>query len=159
MAALAEPPAAAAVMAVGDAPIEAAAMVVVAAASAKAVAVAVAGAAPAESAAAAAARATKVFLLRLPRGRPRLRDNGGIAAKSLTLFRLPSGRLRLRPLDPPSPPAPDPPGAPSDDMAEARASWRWERTEDDGAVKWERPLKSSEALKGKKCEKSSRLNA
>jgi hypothetical protein len=87
-------------------------------------AVAVAGAASAETTAAVAARAAKVFLLRLPRGRPRLRDTGGVAVGPLALFLVPSGRPRLRPLDPPGPPAPGPPGAPVDDMAESKASWR-----------------------------------
>jgi hypothetical protein len=46
--------------------------------------------------------------------------------------------------------------------------WRRERAgegkellgrEDEGAVEWEKPLESSEALKGRRCEKSSRFNA
>jgi hypothetical protein len=41
---------------------------------------------PKGSAAAVAASAAKVFLLRLPGGRPRFRGTGGIAAGSLTLF-------------------------------------------------------------------------
>jgi hypothetical protein len=57
-------------------------------------------------------------LFRLPSGQQRLRDIGGVAAGSLTLFLLPSGRPHLRPLDPPRPSAPDPPGALVDDMAE-----------------------------------------
>jgi hypothetical protein len=57
----------------------------------EAAATAAAGAALADSAAAAAASAAKVFLLRLPGGRPRLRGTGGIAAGPFALFRLPNG--------------------------------------------------------------------
>jgi hypothetical protein len=41
---------------------------------------------PKGSAAAAAASASKVFLLRLPGGRPHLRGTGGIAVRSFALF-------------------------------------------------------------------------
>jgi hypothetical protein len=43
--------------------------------------------------AAAAARASKVFLLRLPFGRPRFRDAGGVISGALASFSLPSGIL------------------------------------------------------------------
>jgi hypothetical protein len=43
--------------------------------------------------AAAAARASKVFLLRLPFGRPRFRDAGGDVSGALASFSLPSGTL------------------------------------------------------------------
>jgi hypothetical protein len=71
--------------------------------------------APKGSAAATAASASRVFLLRLPGGRPRLRGTSGVAAGSLLLFRLPSGRPRLRPPSPPAVPAPAPLKASSDD--------------------------------------------
>jgi hypothetical protein len=113
-------------MPIGAAPIEAAVAMTAVATSAGTTEVAVAGAASAEAAAAAAARAAKVYLLRLPSGRPRLRDTGGVTTGSFTLSLLPSRRPRLRPLDSPSPKAPVPPGAPVDDMVEARANWRGE---------------------------------
>jgi hypothetical protein len=81
-----------------------------------AVATAAAGATLADSAAAAAASATKVFLLRLPGGRPRLRGTGGVAVGSFTLFLLPNGRPRLRPPDPLGAPAPAPLRALDDDI-------------------------------------------
>jgi hypothetical protein len=71
---------------------------------------------PEGSAAAAAASASKVFLLQLPGGRPRLRGTGGVAAGSFALFWLPSERSRLRPPDPPGAPAPAPLTAPNDDI-------------------------------------------
>jgi hypothetical protein len=74
------------------------------------------GAALADSAAAAAASATKVFLLRLPGGRPRLRGTGGVAAGSFALFLLPNGRPRLRPPNSLGAPAPAPLRAPVDDI-------------------------------------------
>jgi hypothetical protein len=43
--------------------------------------------------AAVAARASKVFLLRLPFGRPRFRDAGGVISDALASFSLPSGIL------------------------------------------------------------------
>jgi hypothetical protein len=72
--------------------------------------------APKGSAAAAAASASRVFLLRLPGGRPCLRGTGGIAAGSFALLRFPSGQPRLRPPDPPAALAPAPFVASSDDM-------------------------------------------
>jgi hypothetical protein len=54
--------------------------------------VAVADATPAGTMAAMAARAAKVFWLRLPNGRPRLRNTGGVAARLLVFFQLPFGR-------------------------------------------------------------------
>jgi hypothetical protein len=71
---------------------------------------------PEGSTAAAAASASRVFLLRLPGGRPRLRGTGSVAAGSFALFWLPSGRPRLRPPDPPGAPAPAPLIAPDDDI-------------------------------------------
>jgi hypothetical protein len=56
--------------------------------------------APKGSVAATAASASRVFLLRLPGGRPRLQGTGGVAVGSLALFKLPSGRPRLRPRSP-----------------------------------------------------------
>jgi hypothetical protein len=43
--------------------------------------------------AAAAARASKVFLLRLPFGRPRFRDAGGVISGALASLSFPSGNL------------------------------------------------------------------
>jgi hypothetical protein len=74
------------------------------------------GAAPADSAAAAATRASKVLLLRLLGGRPRLRGTGGVAARSFALFLLSNGRPRLRLPDPLGAPALAPPRALVDDM-------------------------------------------
>jgi hypothetical protein len=72
--------------------------------------------APKGSTTATAASASRVFLLRWPGGRPRLRGTGGVAAGSLALFWLPSGWPRLRPPDPPAAPAPAPLEASSDDI-------------------------------------------
>jgi hypothetical protein len=71
-----------------------------------------------EVAAAVAVRAASVFLLWLPRGRPRLRGTNCTTAGLLPLLRLPSGQPRLRP-----PNLPDPPALsdPAEDMAEAGA--------------------------------------
>jgi hypothetical protein len=64
-----------------------------------AAATAAAGAAPADSAVAAATSAAKVFLLRLPGGRPRLRGTSSVAAGSFALFLLPmGGRACARPI-------------------------------------------------------------
>jgi hypothetical protein len=136
VAALAESPAVAAARPGGAAPTETAAAMMAAAASTGVVAVVAAVTAPAEAAAAvvgatpaesaAAARAAKFFLLRLPNGRPCLWDTGGVTARSFTLFLLPNEWPRLRPLDPPGPPALAPLGAPVDDMAEKKAGWRGE---------------------------------
>jgi hypothetical protein len=78
---------------------------------------------PEGSAAAIAARASKVFLLRLPGGRPRLQGTGGVAAGTFALFWLLSGRPRLRPPDPLGAPAPAPLKAPSDDIGGGEAEW------------------------------------
>jgi hypothetical protein len=86
-----------------------------------AVATAVAGAALADSMAAAAASAAKVFLLRLPGGRPHLRGTSGVATGSFALFRLPNGQPRLCPPDPLEAPAPAPLRAPDDDIGGKRA--------------------------------------
>jgi hypothetical protein len=75
-----------------------------------------AGATPADSVAAAAASASRVFLLRLPGGRPRLWGTSGVAIGSFTWFLLPSGRPRLRPPDPLGPPVSAPLRASVDDM-------------------------------------------
>jgi hypothetical protein len=88
-----------------------------------AVATAAAGAAPEDSAAAAAASASKVFLLRLPGGRPRLRGTGGVATGSFALFWLPNGRPRLRSPDPLGALAPALLRAPSDDIGGEGAKW------------------------------------
>jgi hypothetical protein len=61
------------------------------------------------AAAAAAARAAKVLWLRLPNGRPRLRDTGGIAAGLVTFLPLPFGRPGPHFSGAPSPPASGPP--------------------------------------------------
>jgi hypothetical protein len=85
---------------------------------------ATAGAALADSAPAAAASAAKVFLLRLPGGRPRRRGTGGVAAWSFTLFLLPNGRPRFRPPDPLGAPAPALLRAPDDDIGAEELSGR-----------------------------------
>jgi hypothetical protein len=84
---------------------------------------AVAGAALEDSTAAAATSAAKVFLLRLPGGRPRLRGTGGVAAGSSAPFLLPNGRPRLRPPDPLGALAPAPLRAPDDDIGGEGAEW------------------------------------
>jgi hypothetical protein len=89
-----------------------------------ATAMAAAGAALADSAAAAAASAAKVFLLRLPGGRPHLRGTGGVAAGPFTLFLLPNGRPRLRPPDPLGAAAPAPLRASDDDIGAEKLSGR-----------------------------------
>jgi hypothetical protein len=71
---------------------------------------------PKGSAAATAASAAKVFLLRLPGGRPRFRGTSGVTAGSLTLFWLPYGRPHLRPPGPSEAPAPAPLVAPKVDI-------------------------------------------
>jgi hypothetical protein len=58
---------------------------------------AAAGAALADSAAAAAASADKVFLLRLPGGRPRRRGTGGVALRVLHLVSTPEWAAALAP--------------------------------------------------------------
>jgi hypothetical protein len=74
---------------------------------------------------AAAASAARVFLLRLPCGRPRFRGIGGIAARPL------SGRPRSCPPGPSPAPTPAPLVAPNDDIktesGEAEATVCWER--------------------------------
>jgi hypothetical protein len=87
---------------------------------------AVAGAAPPDSAVDTAASTARVFLLRLPGGRPRLWGAGGVAAASFVLFLLPNGQPRLRPPSPLGPPAPAPRRTPVDDMAEKETGWRGE---------------------------------
>jgi hypothetical protein len=96
-------------------------------APAEAAATAVAGAALGDSAAATAASAAKVFLLRLPRGWPRLPGTGSVAAGSFTPFLLPNGRPRLRPPDPLGAPAPAPLRAPDDDIGGEGAEWEMQR--------------------------------
>jgi hypothetical protein len=81
-----------------------------------------AGATLADSTAAAAASTTKVFLLRLPGGRPCLRGTGGVTAGSFTLFLPPNGRPRLRSPDPLEAPAPL--RAPDDDIGAEELSGR-----------------------------------
>jgi hypothetical protein len=120
---------------------------------AEAAATAAAGAALADSATAAAASAAKVFLLRLPGGRPRLRRTGGIAAGSFALFWLPNGRPRLRPPDPLGTPALAPLRAPVDDIDAKELSWRCggnrsAKRKSEGAREWGKTLESSETLKG-----------
>jgi hypothetical protein len=70
----------------------------------------------ADSAAVAATRASRVLLLRLPDGRPRLQGTGGVAVGTFALFLLPNGRPRLRPPDPLGTPALALPKALVDDM-------------------------------------------
>jgi hypothetical protein len=77
-------------------------------------------AAPADSMAAAAARASKVLLLRLPGGQPRLRGTGGVTAGTFALFLLPNGWPHLRPPDLLGTPALAPPKASVDDMEAKR---------------------------------------
>jgi hypothetical protein len=77
---------------------------------------AVVRAALADSTVAVAASAAKVFLLRPPGGRPRLRGIGGVAAGSFTLFLLPNGWPRLRLPNPLGALAPAPLRAPDDDI-------------------------------------------
>jgi hypothetical protein len=89
-----------------------------------AAATAVAGAALADSAAVAATNAAKVFLLRLPGERPRLRGSGGVAAGSFALFLLPNGRPRLCPPDLLGAPALAPLRAPDDDIGAKELSGR-----------------------------------
>jgi hypothetical protein len=93
-------------------------------APAGAAATAAAGATLADSAVAAAASADKVFLLRMPGGRPRRRGTSGIAAGSFTLFLLPNGRPRFRPPDPLGASAPSPLRAPDDDIGAEELSGR-----------------------------------
>jgi hypothetical protein len=50
--------------------------------------------------AAVAVRASKVFLLRLPFGRPRFRDAGGIISGAMAPFSLPSGILSSPTVEP-----------------------------------------------------------
>jgi hypothetical protein len=89
----------------------------------RAVATAVERATPEGSAAATATSNSKVFLLRLPGGRPRLRGTGGVTAGSFSLFWLPSGQPRLRPPDPLGAPAPAPLKVLSDDIGGGGAEW------------------------------------
>jgi hypothetical protein len=128
-----------AAMMAAAASIGAAAVVAAVTAPTGAAAVAAAGATPAESTTAAAARAARVFLLWLPSGRPCLRDTGGVAAGSFTLFLLPSGRPRFRPLE-----------------LQSTTWWGQKQAgkgkellgrKDAGTKEWEKPLESSEALK------------
>jgi hypothetical protein len=72
--------------------------------------------APKGPAAAAAASASRVFLLRLPSGRPCFRGTGGVAASPLAPSWLPSGRPRSCPPGSSPAPAPVPLVAPSDDV-------------------------------------------
>jgi hypothetical protein len=69
------------------------------------------------AAVAAAARAAKVFWLRLPFGRPRLRDTGGIIASIATFFPLPFGRPGPHFSGTPSLPASGPPGEDMDGLS------------------------------------------
>jgi hypothetical protein len=78
------------------------------------------------TAAVAAARAAKVFWLRLPNGRPRLRDTGGVTTGLVTFFPLPFGRPGLHFSRAPSPPAPRPP---REDMVRLRSNGRSEAEE------------------------------
>jgi hypothetical protein len=77
----------------------------------------VAAAMGAAAAVATAARATRVFWLRLPFGRPRLRDAGGVIAGIATFFPLPLGRPGPRFSGMPSPPASRPPGEDMDGLS------------------------------------------
>jgi hypothetical protein len=81
---------------------------------------------------AAAASAARVFLFRLPSGRPHFRGNDGVAARP------PSGRPRSCSPDPSPAPAPAPLVVPSDDIkvaaGEAEATVCWERRSGDA---WE----------------------
>jgi hypothetical protein len=61
-------------------------------------------------------------LLRLPSGQPLLRGTNNIAARLFSFFLLPTGRPRLRPPNPPDPPALGPPRAPTEDIVGAGAS-------------------------------------
>jgi hypothetical protein len=105
-----------------------------------------AGATPIE--AAAAGVAAKVFWLRLPFGRPRLRDTGGIVAGLMIFFPLPFGRPGPRFSETPSPPAPGPPG---EDMVGSCPDRKIETGEEaECAIDPERPqyLKRSDAGEG-----------
>jgi hypothetical protein len=112
-----------------------------------------AGAAPIEAAAvgataAAVARATKVFWLRLPNGRPRLRDTGGVAAGLVIFFPLPFGRSGPCFSGAPSPPAP---GPPREDMVRLHSGRKSEIEEEaECAFNPEHPrhLKGSDAGEG-----------
>jgi hypothetical protein len=74
--------------------------------------------------AAAAVSAAKVFLLRLPGGRPRLCETNGVAAGSFVMFLLPNGRSRLRPPNLLGAPAPASLRTPVDDIDVKELSWR-----------------------------------
>jgi hypothetical protein len=109
-----------------------------------------AGAAPidvaaAGAAAAAAARAAKVFWLRLPNGRPHLRDTGGVAFGLVIFFPLPFGQPGPGFSGVSSPPAP---GPPREDMVRSHSGRKSETEEEaECAFDPERPrhLKRSDA--------------
>jgi hypothetical protein len=112
-----------------------------------------AGAAPIEvaaagAAAAAAARAAKVFWLRLPFGRPCLRDTGGIVARIAIFFPLPFGRPGPCFSGTPSLPAPGPPGEDIDRLSSDEKIEAGEEVE--CAIDPERPqyLRRSDAGEG-----------
>jgi hypothetical protein len=112
---------------------------------------------PKGSVAATTASTSKVFLLRLPRGRPRLRGTGGVAAGSLTLFWLPSGRPRLRPPGLSAAPTPAPLVALSDDIeivgGEAETTiWRGKGVEILGSGENPRELLDLKAGEAQKAE-------
>jgi hypothetical protein len=111
--------------------------------------------APKGSAAATAVSTSRVFLLQLPGGRPRLRGTGGVAAGSLALLRLPSGRPRLRPLSPPAASALAPPKASSDDIEIEEAEmtvWCGEGVETFGSEENPRELRDLKASETQKAE-------
>jgi hypothetical protein len=81
------------------------------------------GAAMVGTAAAAAARATKVIWLRLPNGRPHLRDTGGVIARLMTFVLLPFGWPGFHLFEASSPLAP---GLLREDMVGLRSDGRSE---------------------------------
>jgi hypothetical protein len=95
--------------------------------------------------------------MRLPKGQPRLRGTGGVAAGTFALFWLPCGRPRLRPPDPLGAPALAPLKAPRNDIGGGKAEWEKLRQllgdeGSEGAWGWKNPrelrdLKDGEARK------------